>query len=123
MAAFTRDPRPRRVVWVQDDVVHPRLYWLAVDAPAAGQRIVAERDGQEVRILEAPAGISLRILLDDSMLDLDKDVRVTQGGKELFAGRVPRTRAVIERVLSERYDPRAAFTAEVKVTTCTPAAG
>ena len=123
MAAFTRDPRPRRVVWVQDDVVHPRLYWLAVDAPAAGQRIVAERDGQEVRILEAPAGISLRILLDDSMLDLDKDVRVTQGGKELFAGRAPRTRAVIERVLSERYDPRSAFTAEVKVTTCTSAAG
>ena len=78
--------------------------------------------GQEIRILEAPAGINLRIRLDDSMLDLDKDVRVTQGGKELFSGRAPRSKETIERVLGERYDPQAAFTAEVRVTTCTPPA-
>jgi hypothetical protein len=51
------------------------------------------------------------------MLDLDRDVRVTQGGTELFAGRVPRSKAVVERVLADRYDPRAAFCAEVAVTT------
>ena len=61
-------------------------------------------------------------MLDDSMLDLDKDVRVTQGGKELFSGRAPRSRETIERVLGERYDPQSAFTAEVRVTTCTPPA-
>jgi hypothetical protein len=53
------------------------------------------------------------------MLDLDKDVRVTQGGKELFSGRAPRSKETIERVLGERYDPQSAFTAEVRVTTCT----
>jgi hypothetical protein len=42
---------------------------------------------------------------------------VTQSGQELFKGRVPRTRATVERVLADRYDPRAAFTAEVQVTT------
>ena len=36
---------------------------------------------------------------------------------ELFAGRVPRSKAVVERVLADRYDPRAAFCAEVAVTT------
>jgi poly(3-hydroxybutyrate) depolymerase len=117
MAKYTRDTRPMKVVWVQDDVTHPRFYWLAVDEPKQGQRIVAERQGQAINILEAPPGIVLRILLDDAMLDLDKDVRVTQGGKELFAGRVLRSRAVIERTLQERFDPKAAFTAEVKVTT------
>ena len=60
---------------------------------------------------------ALRFLLDDSMLDLDADVRVTQSGQELFKGRVPRTRATVERVLADRYDPRSAFTAEVEVTT------
>ena len=67
--------------------------------------------------MEAPSALALRILLDDAMLDLDKDVRVTQGGKELFVGRVPRSKAVIERTLQERFDPKAAFTAEVKVVT------
>jgi len=119
MAAYVRDPRPAKVVWLQDDVTRPRFYWLAVDEPKAGQRIVAERQGQEIRILEAPADVKLRIRLDDSMLDLDKDVRVKQGGKELFSGRALRSKETIERVLGERYDPQSAFTAEVRVTTCT----
>ncbi len=117
MAKYTRNARPQKVVWVQDDVTHPRFYWLAVDEPKQGQRIVAERQGQEINILDAPPALALRILLDDAMLDLDKDVRVTQQGKELFVGRVPRSKAVIERTLQDRYDPKAAFTAEVKVIT------
>jgi hypothetical protein len=115
MAKYRRDPRPTKVVWLQDDVTHGRFYWLAVDRPQEGQRIVAERSGQEIRIVEAPAGIELRVRLDDAMLDLDKDVRVTHGGKPIFEGRVPRLRATIDRVLAERYDPSAAFTAEVTV--------
>jgi predicted esterase len=117
MAGFVRDARPRKVVWLQDDVVHPRFYWLENPDPKQGQRIVAEREGQEIRIVEAPPGVRLRALLDDAMLDLDREVRITQGGQELFRGKAPRTRAVIERVLSDRYDPRSAFTACVEFTT------
>ena len=117
MAKYTRNARPMKVVWVQDDVTHPRFYWLAVDEPKQGQRMVVTRQGQEITIVEAPPSVTVRILLDDTMLDLDKDVRVTQDGKELFAGRVPRSKAVIERTLQERFDPKAAFTAEVKVVT------
>lgn len=117
MAKYTRNARPLKVVWVQDDVTHPRFYWLAVDEPKQGQRMVVTRQGQEITIVEAPPSVTVRILLDDTMLDLDQDVRVTQDGKELFAGRVPRSKAVIERTLQERFDPKAAFTAEVKVVT------
>ena len=105
------------MVWVQDDVTHPRFYWLAVDEPKQGQRMVVTRQGQEITIVEAPPSVAVRILLDDTMLDLDQDVRVTQDGKALFTGRVPRSKAVIERTLQERFDPKAAFTAEVKVVT------
>ena len=117
MAKYTRNARPMKVVWVQDDVTHPRFYWLAVDEPKQGQRMVVTRQGQEITIVEAPPSVTVRILLDDTMLDLDQDVRVTQDGKELFTGRVPRSKAVIERTLQERFDPKAAFTAEVKVVT------
>ena len=117
MAKYTRNARPLKVVWVQDDVTHPRFYWLAVDEPKQGQRLVVTRQGQEITIVEAPPNLAVRILLDDTMLDLDKDVRVTQDGKELFAGRVPRSKAVIERTLQDRFDPKAAFTAEVKIIT------
>jgi hypothetical protein len=115
MAKYRRDPRPAKIVWLQDDVMHRRFYWLAVDRPQAGQRIVAERSGQEIRILEAPAGVELRVRLDDAMLDLDQDVRVIHAGAPIFEGRVPRLRATIDRELAERYDPSAAFTAEVTV--------
>jgi predicted esterase len=115
MAGFVRDPRPKRIVWVQDDVTHPRSYWLAVDSPKAGDRIVAERQGQEIRIIEAPAGKEIRIRLDDAMVDLEQDVTVVHVGQELFRGRVLRSRDVIRRVLGERHDPSMAFTAEIAI--------
>ncbi|MBL9140989.1 MAG: alpha/beta hydrolase [Phycisphaerae bacterium] len=117
MAKFTRDLRPTKIVWLQDDVVQPRFYWLAVDAPVAGARIVAERDGQTVRIVEAPPATLIRIRLDDRMLDLDQDVRVVQGDRELFKGRVARSRDVMARTLAERGDPQGIFAAEVVVQT------
>jgi predicted esterase len=115
MAGFVRDPRPKRIVWVQDDVTHPRSYWLAVDSPKAGDRIVAERQGQEIRVIEAPAGKEIRIRLDDAMVDLEQDVTVVHVGQELFRGRVLRSRDVIRRVLGERHDPSMAFTAEIAI--------
>ena len=116
MAKFTRNLRPDRIVWLQDDVTHERFYWLAVEAPEAGQRVVVERDGQEIRILEARGLDTLSIRLDDSMLDLEKEVRVTHGETELFRGLVPRTIDVIARTLAERGDPKGIFSGEVMVT-------
>jgi len=117
MSRFTRSLRPSRVVWVQDDVVQPRFYWLAVDDPKPGVRLVVERSGQEIRVVEAPKGIVLRIRLDDSMVDLDREVRVVQGENELFRGTVPRTTASIARTLRERGDPKGMFPGELVIET------
>lgn len=116
MAKHTRNLRPERVVWLQDDVTHERFYWLRNPAPSARQRIVVSRSGQDITIEEAPAGTRLELRLDDSMLDLDQEVVVHFAESELFRGVLPRSELVMTRTLSERSDPRGIFTAEVAVT-------
>jgi hypothetical protein len=115
MAKFTRDLRPARIVWVQSSRTHARSYWLAVDEPVRGARLVVEREGQTVRIVEASGVDQLRIRLDDTMLDLDQPVRVVREDEVLFEGLVSRTREVLERTLAERGDPRGMWPAEVVV--------
>ncbi|MDE0914431.1 MAG: hypothetical protein OSB57_04555 [Planctomycetota bacterium] len=115
MAARSRDLRPEKVVWLQDDVTHKRFYWLAVDQPVARSRVVVRREGQEIEILEAQGVQTLVLRLDDSMLDLDKTVRVYQGGEVLYEGRPPRLRTVLAKTLAERGDPKGMFCSELRV--------
>lgn len=116
MATHTRDLRPGRIVWLQDDVTHERFYWLRNPAPRERERIVVEREGQTITIVEAPPGTRLEIRLDDTMCDLDREVTVHTGETVLFQGLVPRTEAALTRTLAERGDPRGMFCAEVAVT-------
>ncbi len=113
MSKFTRNLRPERVVWLQDDVVHPRFYWLAVDSPKAGARVVAERRGQTIQLAECPKDASLRIRLDDAMMDLDKPVTVTRDGARAFSAVPQRTIATLATTLAERGDPKGMFSAEI----------
>jgi len=115
MAERTRDPRPKRIVWLQSSRTHWRFYWLINPEPVAGSRVVVERDGQEIRILEAEGVESLIVRLDDSMLDLDRPVVVRQGDEVLFEGVVPRDFDVIRQTISERGDPAAIYYGQVTV--------
>ncbi|MFT5462514.1 MAG: poly(3-hydroxybutyrate) depolymerase [Planctomycetota bacterium] len=117
MAEHNRNLRPERIVWLQDDVTHQRFYWLHNPEPKARERIVVEREGQVISILEAPAGVQLNIRLDDSMCDLDQVVVVKSGSTVLFSGVVPRRAAIQAKTLGERGDPRGIFSAEVSITT------
>jgi len=49
------------------------------------------------------------------MLDLDKDVRITAGDRELFKGRLNRTITILARTLAERPDPTSIFSSEQTV--------
>lgn len=113
MASHTRDPRPARIVWEQDDVTHDRSYWLAVDRPDAKARVIATRAGQTITIELAKNVGPLRVLLDDAMADLDQDVIVVREEREVHRGPVRRTIALLARTLAERGDPRAMYCAEV----------
>ena len=118
MARFRRDPTPKKIVWNQDDVTHDRFYWLAVPPGRAKPRstVIVSVEGQEIRIEKADGVEELLIRLDDRLLDLDRPVQVTSGGKTLFEGTVPRTIAGLERTLQGPGDPKLAFPAEFAVT-------
>lgn len=113
MAGFTRNPWPRRIVWRQDDVTHPRFYWLQIPDPAAarqGDLITADVAGQTITLRgKVPAGTTLR--LSDRLVDLGQPVRVIVNGKAVFTGRVPRTARAIQQSLVERLDTESAATA------------
>ncbi len=117
MARFTRDPWPKKIVWVQDDVTSDRFYWLKIpDAAAAkaGDRVDATVAGQTIALQgSVPSGTVLR--LSDRLVDLDRPVRVTVDGRVVFDGRVPRTAGAIWQSLQERADPASAATAVLRL--------
>ncbi len=117
MAKFTRNPVPDRVVWKQTGTPHDRSYWLAVPAKEAknDSLVIARRDGQTIDITSAEKVSKLLIRLDDRMADLDKPIKVTHAGKELFAATAPRTIGTMLRTLDGRGDPSLVFDAEVEV--------
>lgn len=117
MAERTREPWPNKVVWLQDDVAHGRLYWLSVVDPGdAGPRarVVAEVKGQTISI-ESDGLDRMALRLVDGLVDLDQPITVMFGGKKAFEGRVPRTRKAIEASFEERSDPRLVATARLVV--------
>lgn len=116
MAAHTRNPWPRRVVWVQDDVTHTRFYWLAVPATGArpGARIIAEARDQTL-LVDADPDMTLTLRLSDALVDLDQPLRVRVAGREVFSGRVARSAEALRGSLAERADPRSAAAALLRV--------
>lgn len=114
MAEHTRDPFPAKVIWRQDDVTHPRFYWLAVEKPQAETTITATRDAQQVDLQSDDVG-RVTVRLNDQMIDLDKPVRITSGDRVLHDGRVERTIATLAKTLEERGDPASLFPAEIEV--------
>ncbi|MHB1422118.1 MAG: alpha/beta hydrolase [Gemmataceae bacterium] len=117
MAKFTRNPVPDRIVWKQTGAAHQRSYWLAVPPGQAknDSLVIASRMGQTITIAASEKVRKLLVRLDGRMMDLDREVKVTRAGKELFAGRVRRTIGVMLRTLAGRGDPRLMFDAEIAV--------
>jgi pimeloyl-ACP methyl ester carboxylesterase len=115
MAERRRNLRPDRVVWLQDDVVDTRLYWLENPDPRPGQLVRVSRQGQEIRIERAEGVQRLAFLLDDDMVDLDRPVRVAFGDRVLFEGIVPRSTEVLRRTAKARGGAVGAFTAALPI--------
>jgi predicted peptidase len=115
MAGHTRNLRPRKVVWQQDDVTHDRFYWLKVSEAKPRSRVVVEMDGQKVIILEAEGVTKLTMRFDDSMLNLDESVWFEKDGRPIYECILERNISTIARTMQERGDPIGMFSAEVSV--------
>ncbi len=118
MAKFERRRWPEKIVWVQDNVTHRRLYWLGMPegVPAAKQKVVAARDGQTITIAEAAGANRLELWLSDAAADLDQPIKVLgPGGEVRFEGKVQRTVATLAESLEMRPDRELAACARVEV--------
>jgi hypothetical protein len=111
LASHTRNTSPRHLVWLQDDVTHDRSYWLASPAPIPGTRIEARCTGQRIELTTAPDPQPLRLLLNDSLLDLDLPIEVHLNGTLVHQGPLERTIAALLDSLSTRADPHLLFSA------------
>ncbi|MDB5321162.1 MAG: hypothetical protein JWN40_2793 [Phycisphaerales bacterium] len=116
MAQYTRDPRPKGIIWKQASTTHHRFYWLAMPAGTekAGSEVVATYAGQEIKI-ESNDVAQLIVRLDDRMMDLDKPITIRWGADPVFQGTVSRTIGALARTLTERGDPKAISSVEVEV--------
>lgn len=117
MAKFTRNPVPPRVVWKQTGAPHQSSYWLAVPPGEAkgDSLVIASRGNQTITIAASDKVSKLLVRLDDRMIDLDREVKVTHAGKELFTGKPRRSVAVMLKTLAGRGDPKLMFDAEIAI--------
>jgi pimeloyl-ACP methyl ester carboxylesterase len=117
MAQYRRQAWPQRVVWQQDDVVHQRFYWLQIPDRASikdRQKLVATANENTI-VLEGEVNPGLVLRLSDQLLDLDKPVKITANGREVYSGQPIRRAAAILASLEERADPSAAATALISL--------
>jgi poly(3-hydroxybutyrate) depolymerase len=124
MMGFTRDPRPTRVVWKQDDMTHPRFYWIG--APPSqirkGSLVVGSRSGQTFRIEQSDLD-TIQILLDDSLADLDRPVQVQWTSGAGVAVQPVRTIQDLWESLLSKNDRNYMFSASVKAWSGMPPSG
>ena len=110
-----RDPRPKRVLW-QPVLSYKRMfYWLWWDRPVPGAIVDVEITGEnEIRVdLAGHSREGFRLLLDDRLVDLTKDVVVREGGEEVFRGKVPLRLTTMLRTAAEKHDTEMIFPGEV----------
>lgn len=119
MTKWTRNPWPKKIVWVQDDVLHRRFYWLSLPESVEakqGQKITAEIVGQTIDISTSDDIRQLTLRLADALIDLDQPIIVNvENHGQVFEGHVPRTAKAIEESLRDRADPSCAATALLKL--------
>lgn len=93
LTAFERQPIPERVVWQPVLDWKRQFYWLWWDAPVAEAIVIADldRDANTVRLQSEASLEGLRILLDERVLDLDREVAIFINGEEVARARVAPT--------------------------------
>ncbi|HEY8388907.1 MAG TPA: hypothetical protein VIK74_09900, partial [Parasegetibacter sp.] len=116
MARFRRDALPKKIVWVQDDVHHLNYYWLGVPQSCVktGGLVVVSRQGNEF-IVESNYADTLRIYLNDEMVNLNKKISVKMNGKVVYVGKPERTLLSVYQSLIQRKDPKLVFSSVMEI--------
>ncbi len=116
MYKFTRNPYPKKVAWIQDDVPQPQLYWISMPKNEQIKRnTITASINKNVITIENANIKEVTFWLNDKMIDLDKPVKIINKDKVIFNDVVHRTVEAIYLNANNRYDPAKLFTAKVNV--------
>ena len=88
IAEGSRNAHPEKIVWQPVLAWKRQFHWLWWEKPALKQTVVAEVDRSKNSVkVECPGDAKgLHVLLDPALLDLEKEVVVFLGEKEVFRG-------------------------------------
>jgi len=112
---FKREPRPKYVLWEPVLSYKRMFYWLWWDHPVPKTLVKAViKAPNEIEIdLHGQSHKGFRILLDDDLVDLTKEVTVREGSEVLFKGIAPLTLSTMLMTAAERYDTQFVFPARI----------
>ena len=116
LAPYRRDAVPDKIVWQPRLEWKRQFYWLWWDAPVREAFVVAELDraANAVRIESRADLTGLWVLLDERVLDIQREVVVTVGGVETWRGIPEVTLGTLART-ARCGDPDLEFVARVPV--------
>lgn len=116
MAQYRRNPYPSKIVWRQEEVLHRSFYWISVpeNEMERGREVRLSVTGNVINIEKCDYS-ELLLGLNDSIVNLDKPVKVIMNGRKLIRQKMIRSRVCMEKTLRERQDARYAFDCELEV--------
>jgi hypothetical protein len=116
LSKFKRNPIPKDIIWIQDDILRDQFYWLGTDVATAkkGQKVRVKINGNNIDIIDNQDEV-LYVYLNDDMLKMDKKVTVSINGKKVFNGKVSRNADVIKQTAATRMDQRLIFSGKLVV--------
>ncbi|HWV70643.1 MAG TPA: dienelactone hydrolase family protein [Pseudosphingobacterium sp.] len=114
LSSFKRNPFPNKIIWVQDNRLQHRFYWLSTPIKMLNQHAAAEVNINENQITIVENSFKeLDINLNDQFIDLDKPVSVVMDGRVLFQEKVKRSLKTIRRTIDEYQDPSMIFSVKL----------
>jgi predicted esterase len=113
---YDRDPRPKKIRWEPVLSWKKQFYWLRWENPEKGPIIEASIEDNNIKIETSKPAPGLKVLLDERLIDFQKEVVVTLNGKTSYRGSVEPQLFYLLRGARERYDPHSWYLAEVPVT-------
>lgn len=122
----SRQPRPKQLTWTVQKLHHTlnrHNFWLelAAEPTTLPLHLTGVISGNSIDLTargadgQPAAGVKLKVVLDDDLVNLDAPVKVTLNGKTVHDAKLTRKLATMTRTLTDRGDPAMVFSAEIAI--------
>jgi len=116
MAKYTRNPYPKRIVWIQDDVLRTTRYWVELpkEELKKEETVNVSYDKQTI-IIDKCFTSKITFWLSDEMFNLDKPIEIVYKDKILYKGIVSRNQQDIKSRIDHFYNTGEKYSAKIEV--------